>query len=276
MSVRAIDFIFKSKRFYGKNQLMEWSMMLHRISISLMLACSSVAYAAAPGRIDLQAATNSTVYSDELGGFAANKNGAISLLAGQSPKSDTRSATGTYLYDSAAGRSFINVIDGQSRTPGSTQTSQRGPFAAQAAYGQLMWLPPYSSVPAGWGAVSGTYGSSILVKYLIGAPYGATESLNASFGIPLNWVRISPNPGGGYATFLYVLGAPFAAEIIADSTFPIPANWVRVAGSAGYGTFRNTAGAPSGTQWYVDVTWGVPAGWTYVGQTYPYRWARKN
>lgn len=251
-------------------------MILNHISIALMLICSSVASAATPGQIDLQAGTNSTVYSDGLGGFATNKSGAISLLVAQSPRSDARSGIGTYLYDSTAGNSRINVIDRQNQAQDAAQTIQRGSFVAQAVYGQLMWIPPYASVPAGWGAVSGNYGSSILIKYLIGAPYGATETLNASYGIPLSWVRISPNPGNGYATFLYVAGAPFAAEIIADSTFPIPANWVRVAGSAGYGTFRNTTGAPSGTQWYVDVTWGVPVGWTYVGQSYPYRWARKN
>ncbi len=251
--------------------------MLQRLYIMLLLAYSGVASAATPGQIDLQAETNNTVYSDELSGFAVNKSGAISLLVGKSPKSDARSAIGTYLYETTAGKSRIDVISSQSRTLDSTQASQRGSFVAQAVYGETMWIPAYSLAPPGWGAISGNYPGPILVKYLLGARYGATEYLDTQFGIPLHWVRTGPSPSGNrYQRYMYVLGAPFGAEIYADSSFPIPAYWLRVAGGFGYGTYRNYAGAPSGTQWYIDVTWGIPVGWTYVGQGYPYRWARKN
>jgi hypothetical protein len=254
--------------------------MLRHISIALMLAFSSVVSAAAPEQIDFQAEGKNTVYSDELSGFAVSKTGAISLLARQLPTSDMRSNIGSYRYDSMSGNKSINVIDRQNQAPDSMQISPRGNFVAQAVYGQLMWIPPYSSVynvPAGWAAVSGNYPQSILIKYIAGAPYGRVEILNSAFGIPLQWVRTNPNPGGGYAHYTYVAGAPFASEIFADSSFPIPAIYVRVNGNpSGYGTFRNTAGAPSGTQWYVDARFGVPPGWTYMDQGYPYRWARKN
>jgi hypothetical protein len=198
---------------------------------------------------------------------------------------------------------------------GAAQADQLG-FSTRIAYGDRMRIPPNTPIPYGWAVVSGfTSGESLEIKYLLGAPYGATEYLNSIFPIPDGWGRttagyatygnfVNLNGGGRYGdtvllsnshripanwvkiiqgvsgvdTYRYVVGAPYGAVMWAY-TFPlVPNNWVCINSTQGpMMQYMNVAGAPPGTQLLVNVGWGcgIPSGWAYLDNGFPMRRARK-
>lgn len=180
-------------------------------------------------------------------------------------------AADTYIYHTANGVERFNLVDDQSKTSKSRHLGDDSKVSVRQAYGQTMWLAPWTAVPYGWGTISGNPGEWLNIKYLLGAPYGAVEFLNSRLPIPGGWARI--NGSHGYGTFKNVNGAVYGRQETMDSSYGIPMNWIRTStgGVYGgyYGTFTYVLGAPFAAQIWADPTFPIPNNWVRVSTPTP-------